>query len=124
MRHANSPIRTIPVRIDLAALRNRLLQVAAIRPAAQDLAVVVDVGAALVERDAVVELEAMRVRDYSSALSAMGRCLPEPESASLQPAAGHPSFGCVRGRELPTRDRREPRLQCRELGHQDQPTVT
>lgn len=91
-------MRTIPVHADLAALRSRLLQVAAIRSAAQDLAVVVDVSAALVERDAVVELEAMRVRDYSSTLSAMGRCLPEPEAASLQPAAGHPPFGCVRGR--------------------------
>ncbi|WP_325073199.1 hypothetical protein [Pseudomonas monteilii] len=56
---------------------------ASIRAAAQELAVIVAVGAALVERDTVVKLEAMRVGDYSPAFCAVGRSLPEPEAAGL-----------------------------------------
>lgn len=92
LRHVKSPLRTIAVQTHRAALRNRLLQVAAIRAAAQELTVIVDVGAALVERDTVVKLEAMRVGDNSTAFCAMGRSLPKPEAASLEPAAGHASF--------------------------------
>ncbi len=83
LRHANSPNRTIPVHTDIAALRCRLLQVAAIRATAQQLAVIVDIGTALVKRDAVVKLEAMGVGDYSPASCAVGRSLPEPEAAGL-----------------------------------------
>ncbi len=83
LRHANSPNCTFSVCVQLGAFRNRLLQMATIRAAAQELAVIVDVGAALVERDTVVKLEAMRVGDYSPAFCAVRRSLPEPEAAGL-----------------------------------------
>ncbi|MDY7070550.1 hypothetical protein PshuTeo2_05720 [Pseudomonas hunanensis] len=92
LKHANSLTCTIPVHTVLAALRSRLLQMAAVRPAAKDLTVIVDISASLMERDAVIKLEAMRIGDHPTAFCAIGRSLPEPEAASLEPAASHASF--------------------------------
>jgi hypothetical protein len=66
------------VNTQLDTIGRRLFEVAAVRAAAQDLAVVVGVCAALMQRDTVVELEAIWISDNSAAFSARWRSRPQP----------------------------------------------